>query len=223
MNKRNLILVLIVFLSVVLGLLLGNLLAHRAGLRGTQGDYSFLSKSFSNNKVDEVLALIDQQYVDSIDVNELTEEMMVDLIAKLDPHSVYIPASDLENVNSELEGSFSGISVQFNIQNDTITIVSVISGGPSEKVGLLAGDRIVEVNDTAFTGKNVTNEKVMEKLRGKADTKVKLGVKRHGTSEKLTYTVTRGQIPVNSVDVSYIIAPQTGFIKVSKFAATTYS
>ena len=223
MNKRNLILVLIVFLSVVVGLILGNLLAHRAGLRGTQGDYSFLSKSFSNNKLDEVLALIDQQYVDSIDVNELTEEMMVDLIAKLDPHSVYIPASDLENVNSELEGSFSGIGVQFNIQNDTITIVSVISGGPSEKVGLLAGDRIVEVNDTAFTGKNVTNEKVMKKLRGKADTKVKLGVKRHGTSEKLTYTVTRGQIPVNSVDVSYIIAPQTGFIKVSKFAATTYS
>ncbi|MDX9918576.1 MAG: S41 family peptidase, partial [Paludibacter sp.] len=223
MNKRNLILVLIVFLSVVVGLILGNLLAHRAGLRGTQGDYSFLSKSFSSNKLDEVLALIDQQYVDSIDVNELTEEMMVDLIAKLDPHSVYIPASDLENVNSELEGSFSGIGVQFNIQNDTITIVSVISGGPSEKVGLLAGDRIVEVNDTAFTGKNVTNEKVMKKLRGKADTKVKLGVRRHGTAEKLTYTVTRGQIPVNSVDVSYIIAPQTGFIKVSKFAATTYS
>lgn len=223
MNKRNLILVLIVFLSVVLGLLLGNLLARRAEIRGPQGDFSFLSREFSNNKLDEVLSLIDQQYVDSIDVNELTEEMMVDLIAKLDPHSVYIPAADLENVNSELEGSFSGIGVQFNIQNDTITIVSVISGGPSEKVGLLAGDRIVEVNDTAFTGKKVTNEKVMKKLRGKADTKVKLGVRRHGTAEKLTYTVTRGQIPVNSVDVSYIIAPQTGFIKVSKFAATTYS
>ena len=223
MNKRNLILVLIVFLSVVLGLLLGNLLARRAEIRGPQGDFSFLSREFSNNKLDEVLSLIDQQYVDSIDVNELTEEMMVDLIAKLDPHSVYIPAADLENVNSELEGSFSGIGVQFNIQNDTITIVSVISGGPSEKVGLLAGDRIVEVNDTAFTGKKVTNEKVMKKLRGKDNTKVKLGIRRHGTAEKLTYTVTRGEIPVNSVDVSYIIAPQTGFIKVSKFAATTYS
>lgn len=223
MNKRNLILVLIVFLSVVVGLLLGNLLARRAEIRGPQGDFSFLSREFSNNKLDEVLSLIDQQYVDSIDVNELTEEMMVDLIAKLDPHSVYIPAADLENVNSELEGSFSGIGVQFNIQNDTITIVSVISGGPSEKVGLLAGDRIVEVNDTAFTGKKVTNEKVMKKLRGKANTKVKLGIRRHGTAEKLTYTVTRGEIPVNSVDVSYIIAPQTGFIKVSKFAATTYS
>lgn len=223
MNKRNLILVLIVFLSVVVGLILGNLLARRAEIRGPQGDFSFLSREFSNNKLDEVLSLIDQQYVDSIDVNELTEEMMVDLIAKLDPHSVYIPAADLENVNSELEGSFSGIGVQFNIQNDTITIVSVISGGPSEKVGLLAGDRIVEVNDTAFTGKKVTNEKVMKKLRGKANTKVKLGIRRHGTAEKLTYTVTRGEIPVNSVDVSYIIAPQTGFIKVSKFAATTYS
>ncbi|MBN2766425.1 MAG: S41 family peptidase [Paludibacteraceae bacterium] len=223
MNKKNITLVAIVFLSIVAGLLMGNLIARRSQLRGLPGDYSFLTKSFSKNKLDEVLSLIDQQYVDSIDVDKMTEEMMVDLIARLDPHSVYIPAADLENVNSELEGSFSGIGVQFNIQNDTITIVSVISGGPSEKVGLLAGDRIVEVNDTAFTGKKVTNEKVMKKLRGKANTKVKLGVKRHGTNEKLTYSVTRGQIPVNSVDVSYIIAPQTGFIKVSKFAATTYS
>jgi len=149
--------------------------------------------------------------------------MMIDLIAKLDPHSVYIPAADLENVNSELEGSFSGIGVQFNIQNDTVMIVSVISGGPSEKVGLLAGDRIVQVNDTVFVGKKVTNEKVMKKLRGPANTQVKLGVKRQGTKEILKYTVTRGQIPVNSVDVAYMIEPGVGFIKVSKFASTTYT
>ncbi len=222
MNKRNLFLVLIVFLSIVAGLLLGNIIANRAGLRSGRMIGNLFGTSH-NNKINELLSLIDNQYVDSVDINELSEEMMTDLVAKLDPHSVYIPAADIENVNSELEGSFSGIGVQFNIQNDTIMIVSVISGGPSEKVGLLAGDRIVQVNDTSFTGKKVTNEKVLRKLRGPENTKVKLGVKRHGTREMLKYTVTRGQIPVNSVDVAYMIEPGVGFIKVSKFAATTYS
>lgn len=222
MNKRNLFLVLIVFLSIVAGLLLGNIIANRAGLR-TGGAIGKLFGGSGNSKITELLSLIDNEYVDSVDVNELSEEMMTDLVAKLDPHSVYIPAADIESVNSELEGSFSGIGVQFNIQNDTIMIVSVISGGPSEKVGLLAGDRIIQVNDTSFTGKKVTNEKVLKKLRGPENTKVKLGVKRRGTKEMLKYTVTRGQIPVNSVDVAYMIEPGVGFIKVSKFAATTYS
>jgi carboxyl-terminal processing protease len=148
---------------------------------------------------------------------------MIDLIAKLDPHSVYIPAKDLEVVNSELEGSFTGIGVQFNIQNDTVMIISVISGGPSEKVGLLAGDRIITVNDSAFTGKSITNERVMKKLRGPAKTKVTLGIKRNGTPEILKFTITRGDIPVNSVDIAYMIDKETGLIKVNKFATTTYS
>ena len=222
MNKKNLLLVLIVLLSVVVGLILGNMLAGRALLRSNNAFGRFFNGS-SNDKLSEVLSLINSQYVDTVDVNQLSEEMMTDLISKLDPHSVYIPASDLEGVNSELEGSFSGIGVQFNIQNDTIMIVSVISGGPSEKVGLLAGDRIVQVNDTVFVGKKVSNEKVMKKLRGPENSKVKLGVKRNGTKEVLKFTVTRGQIPVNSVDVAYMIEPGVGFIKVSKFAATTYS
>ena len=222
MNKKNLLLVLIVLLSVVVGLVLGNMLAERAILSSNSALGRFFNGS-SNDKLSEVLSLINNQYVDTVDVNQLSEEMMTDLISKLDPHSVYIPASDLEGVNSELEGSFSGIGVQFNIQNDTIMIVSVISGGPSEKVGLLAGDRIVQVNDTVFVGKKVSNEKVMKKLRGPENSKVKLGVKRNGTKEVLKFTVTRGQIPVNSVDVAYMIEPGVGFIKVSKFAATTYS
>lgn len=222
MNKKNLLLVLIVLLSVVVGLILGNMLAERAILSSNSALGRFFNGS-SNDKLSEVLSLINSQYVDTVDVNQLSEEMMTDLISKLDPHSVYIPASDLEGVNSELEGSFSGIGVQFNIQNDTIMIVSVISGGPSEKVGLLAGDRIVQVNDTVFVGKKVSNEKVMKKLRGPEKSKVKLGVKRNGTKEVLKFTVTRGQIPVNSVDVAYMIEPGVGFIKVSKFAATTYS
>ncbi len=222
MDKRNLQLVLLVLFSVLIGLFLGNLLAKRAGLQNNQILKSIFSGNF-NNKVDEVLSKIDQQYVDTVDMNEITEELMVDMVSKLDPHSVYIPASDLENINDELEGSFSGIGVQFNIQNDTVMIVSVISGGPSEKIGIIAGDRIVMVNDTAFTGKKITNEKVMKKLKGPSKTKVKLGIKRHGTTEILKYTITRGEIPVNSVDIAYMIEPQTGFIKINKFASTTYS
>jgi carboxyl-terminal processing protease len=222
MNKKNLVLVLIVFAAVIFGLVLGNLLADRAHLR-SKSKISNIFSGRGDNKVEELLALINSQYVDTVDVNDLTEEVVADLISKLDPHSVYIPASDLETVNSELEGSFNGIGVQFNIQNDTITIVSVISGGPSEKVGLLAGDRIVLVNDSNFTGKKINNERVMKKLRGPAKSKVKLAVKRNGTKELLKYTVTRGEIPVNSVDIAYMIEPGVGFIKVSKFAATTYS
>lgn len=221
MGKRNLLLVLIVFIAVIVGLFLGNLLATRAQLRNSADIRSLFSKAKAS-KIDELLSMIDAQYVDTVNVNEMTEEMMTDVVSKLDPHSVYIPASDLANVNSELEASFSGIGVQFNIQNDTVMIVSVISGGPSEKVGLLAGDRVVQVNDTVFVGKKITNEKVMKKLRGPANSKVKLGIKRNGTKEILKYTVTRGEIPVNSVDVAYMIEPGIGFIKVSKFAAKTY-
>ena len=216
MNKRNLLLVGIVFLSILTGIILGNLLSRRAAGSG------FLSHQKSN-KITDLLSRIDAEYVDTVDVSKMTEELMTDVASKLDPHSVYIPASDLADVNSELEGSFSGIGVQFNIQNDTVMIVSVISGGPSEKVGLLAGDRIVKVNDSVFVGKKITNEKVMKKLRGKAGTKVKLGIRRHAAKEILHYSITRGEIPVNSVDIAYMIEPGVGFIKVNKFAETTYS
>ena len=216
MNKKNLFLVLIVLFSILGGMFLGNLLSRRANGSG-------FSRMMSHSKIDELLSIINAQYVDTINMKDMTEELMTDLASKLDPHSVYIPASDLENVNSELEGSFSGIGVQFNIQNDTVMIVAVVSGGPSEKVGLLAGDRIVQVNDSAFVGKKITNEKVMKKLKGKAGTKVKLGIRRHGTREILHYSITRGNIPVNSVDIAYMIEPKVGYIKVSKFAATTYT
>lgn len=216
MNRKNLVLVLIVLFSILGGILVGNLLSRRANGSG-------FSRMMSHSKVDELLSIINSQYVDTVNIKQMTEETMVDLASKLDPHSVYIPASDLADVNSELQGSFSGIGVQFNIQNDTIMIVAVVSGGPSEKVGLLAGDRIIQVNDTSFVGKKITNEKVMKKLKGKAGTKVKLGIRRHGTPEILHYSITRGEIPVNSVDIAYMIEPHVGFIKVSKFAETTYS
>lgn len=223
-NKKNIYIILGLIAAVVAGLLLGNLLAVR---NNEMSDVSSLSSLFNSKsgsgKIDELLSLIHDQYVDKVNVDSLTEDMMMDLVAKLDPHSVYIPAEDLADINSELEGSFSGIGVQFNIQNDTVMIVSVISGGPSEKVGLMAGDRIVKVNDSIFVGKNtVSNEKVMRKLRGPKGTKVKLGIKRGGTKEILSYNISRGEIPVNSVTSSYMITPNIGFISVDKFAQTTY-
>ena len=223
MNKKNILIIITVVVAVLFGLFFGNLIALKAN-RGNKIKNLTEYFSGSNSKVDEMLSLIDEQYVDTINIDSITDEVMGDLVSKLDPHSVYIPAKDLEAVNSELEGSFSGIGVQFNIQNDTVMIVSVISGGPSEKVGLMAGDRIVKVNDTIFAGKNVvSNEKVMKKLRGPKGTKVKLSVKRHGTKELLSYTITRGDIPVNSVAVAYIIEPGVGFIGLNNnFGKNTY-
>lgn len=218
-NKKNYLAPLIVFLAVIFGLILGNLLAQRAFFSSSPNIFF----GFGNaSKVDELLQIINTNYVDTLNLDEMTENVMQDIIAKLDPHSVYIPAEDISLANSELEGSFSGIGVQFNIQNDTVMIISVISGGPSEAAGLMPGDRIVEVNDTTFVGKSINNEKVMKKLRGPEGTKVKLGIKRNQTKEVLYYEITRGKIPVNSVDIAYIVQPSVGFIKVSKFAETTY-
>ena len=224
MNKRNIWIIVVIVLTALSALLLGNLIAERAQRGRNLKDLSGLFSFGNSSKVSDLLSLIDGQYVDSVDLDSITDEVMSDIVSKLDPHSVYIPAKDLEAVNSELEGSFSGIGVQFNIQSDTVMIVSVISGGPSEKVGLMAGDRIVKVNDTAFVGKDVvSNEKVMRKLRGPKGTEVKLGVRRQGTKEVLSYTIQRGEIPINSVTVAYIIDPGVGFIGLNNnFGNNTY-
>ncbi len=226
MTKKNIWIIVIIVASAIAGILLGNVIADRANKGQRIRDLSGLfSLRGSSGKVGELLSLIDAQYVDNVPLDSLTDEVMAEIVSKLDPHSVYIPAKDLEAVNSELEGSFSGIGVQFNIQNDTVMIVSVISGGPSEKVGLMAGDRLVEVNDTAFVGQGIiSNEKVMRKLRGPKGTEVKLGIRRNGTKEMLTYNVTRGEIPINSVTVAYIIEPGVGFIGLNNnFGQNTYN
>jgi carboxyl-terminal processing protease len=176
-------------------------------------------------KVDRLLQLMENAYVDSINVDSITDEVMTELVQKLDPHSAYIPKEDLEMVNSELAGSFSGIGVQFTIQQDTVRIVAVIAGGPSEGVGVLAGDKIITVDDSTFTGKKMNNEKVMKALRGEKGTQVKLGVLRAGEPNTLYYTITRGDIPVNSVDAKFIIESnghKIGFVRANKFGETTY-
>ena len=213
-------------LAVALGILVGSALTQKVNAQRIV--FHNGSWSIEQSKVDRLLQLMSTAYVDSLNIDSITDEAMADLVQKLDPHSAYIPKEDLEMVNSELAGSFSGIGVQFTIQQDTVRIVAVIAGGPSEGVGVLAGDKLITVDDSTFVGKKINNEKVMRTLRGEKGTQVKLGIQRAGADGLLYYTVTRGDIPVNSVDAKFIIEPtananaKLGFIRVNKFSETTY-
>ena len=209
---------------LLIGFLIGNAVSNKVN---AQRFYIQNGQLFSQpeSKIDQLLQLMNQAYVDPINVDSITDDVMMELVKRLDPHSAYIPKEDLEMVNSELSASFSGIGVQFSIQNDTIQVVSVISGGPSEGIGVLAGDKIVSVNDSAFIGKTVTNERVMHALRGPKDTQVTIGVVRSGTPEVLSFTITRGEIPVHSVDAKFIIeekGQKIGFVRVNRFGENTY-
>jgi carboxyl-terminal processing protease len=216
-------------IAVALGILVGMALSQKANAQRIifqNGQWSI-----QQSKVDRLLQLMESAYVDSLNIDSITDEAMIELVHKLDPHSAYIPKEDLEMVNSELAGSFSGIGVQFTIQQDTVRIVAVIAGGPCAGVGVLAGDKLISVDDSAFVGKKMNNEKVMRTLRGPKGTQVKLGVLRAGVTEPLYFTVTRGDIPVTSVDAKFIIEPKAGsqkskdkigFVRVNKFGETTY-
>ena len=210
---------------LLIGFLIGNAVSNKVN---AQRFYIQNGQLFQqpDSKIDQLLELMNQAYVDPIDVDSITDDVMMELVKRLDPHSAYIPKEDLEMVNSELSASFSGIGVQFSIQNDTIQVVSVISGGPSEGIGVLAGDKIVSVNDSVFTGKTVTNERVMHALRGPKDTQVTIGVVRSGTPEVLSFTIIRGEIPVHSVDAKFIIeekGQKIGFVRVNRFGENTYN
>lgn len=224
-DMKKYILPTLTVLFLLFGLLLGNAISNKANAqRFIIQNGQIISQPSS--KIDQLMQLMESAYVDELDVDSITDEVMTEIVKKLDPHSSYIPKKDLELVNSELAGSFSGIGVQFSIQNDTISIVAVIPGGPSEGVGVLAGDKIIEVNDTTFTGKNINNEKVMHTLRGEKGTQVTIGVRRAGTNETLHYTITRGDIPVHAVDAKFIINGKhgkIGFVRVNKFGENTYA
>ena len=210
-------------IAVSIGLLLGFWLTNNAYKNQTSVILRSPHSTTSYSKLSEVLQLIDQAYVDTINKPKLIEDILPAILTDLDPHSVYIPKDEVQSMNEDLEGSFSGIGVQFNIQNDTIMIVDVIAGGPSEKLGILPGDRIVMVNDTNFTGKEITNNRVVKKLRGPKGSTVKVGIKRNGSNQIWDYNITRDDIPVNSVDIAYPIQPGIGYIKVSQFGANTYN
>jgi carboxyl-terminal processing protease len=201
---------LVLAFALVAGLWMGSLMARRQ------------QRSTGTEKFQEILTLLSESYVDHVNMDSLMEEFIPQFLQNFDPHTAYIPASDLEQVNADLEGSFSGVGIAFQVQNDTIMVTEVVSGGPSEKVGLMAGDRIVSINDSVVAGNGILAEKVQKLLRGKADTKVKIGVRRASSAKELTYTVTRGEVPVTSIDASYIIAPGVGYVKVNKFARNTF-
>lgn len=173
-----------------------------------------------NSKLNTVLNLISSEYVDTVNTTKMIEELIPGLLENLDPHSVYIPAKDLQQVNEELEGNFGGIGVQFSMQNDTVLVISVISGGPSAKLGILPGDRIIAVNDSSIAGMKISTDKVMKQLRGEMGTRVKVTILR-GT-QKLYFDIVRDAIPVYSVDVSYKVDDLTGYVKIDRFAQTTY-
>ena len=224
--KKYILPSLLAIVGIALGIAIGVFVCQKANAQRIV--YQNGSWHIEQTKVDRLLYLMQNAYVDSLDIDSITDEVMGELVQKLDPHSAYIPKKDLELVNSELAGSFSGIGVQFTIQQDTVRIVAVIAGGPSEGVGVLAGDKLITVDDSTFVGKKINNEKVMRTLRGEKGTQVKLGIQRAGADGLLYYTVTRGDIPVNSVDAKFIIEPtananaKLGFIRVNKFSETTY-
>lgn len=214
----------IAVVALLVGFLIGNAVSNKVNAQRffIQNGQIYQAPA---SKVDQLLQLMESTYVDELNMDSITDEVMVELVQKLDPHSAYIPKKDLEMVNSELSASFSGIGVQFNIQNDTVRIVAVIAGGPSEGVGVIAGDKLITVDDSLFVGKHINNEKVMHTLRGEKGTKVKIGVMRSGEPELLHFTITRGDIPVNSVDAKFVIdgKKKIGFVRVNKFGEKTYS
>lgn len=182
----------------------------------------FNNSSASGGKLFDVLDLIRENYVEEIDMDSLVEMTIPLLLNNLDPHSAYISAKDYENANSELEGKFSGIGISFQIFNDTLTVVEVISGGPSEKKGVLPGDRIIKIDDNIVAGNGITNQDVFNKLRGPKGTKVSISVKRANSPKLIDFEIIRDDIPVESVDASYMLNDTTGYIKVSRFARDTY-
>ena len=175
------------------------------------------------SKFDEVMWYVGNDYVETPDAQKLQDEAIAAMMEELDPHSAYITLDEFNEVNDPLLGSFDGIGVQFRLEKDTIAIVNVIKGGPSEKVGILAGDRILYVDDTLVASKKLTNEDVMRKLKGPKGTKVRVKVLRRGVDGLLDYTITRDAIPTYSVDIAYMLDEQIGYLKLSKFSATTVS
>ena len=175
-----------------------------------------------SNKVNDLMRIIDDQYVDTVDMAELVEQAMQQILSELDPHSAYIRAKDAEASIENLRGSFSGIGVSFTMQDDTARIISVIKGGPSEKVGLQAGDRIVSVDGETIAGKGISSDECMKRMKGEKGSKVKLGIYRRGEKQTLYYTIIRGDVPVHSVEATYMLTPETGYIKINAFSETTY-
>lgn len=207
---------LLMALCVVVGILIGNFYAnHFSGNR-----LNIINSG--SNRLSNLLHIIDDQYVDKVNIDSLVNNAIPLILAELDPHSVYISAKDAQAANDDLKGSFTGIGVEFTIRQDTIHVQNVISNGPAERAGVLAGDKIISVDGKPFVGKIVTNEEAMHRLKGPKDTKVKIGVLRYGSKKPKYITITRGEIPQKSITATYMLDDKTGYIRIKNFGETTY-
>lgn len=214
MNTKSRLVPLLLALSVILGIGIGLFYAnHFSGNR-----LSIINTG--SNKINYLLQIIDNNYVDTVNVNDLVENAMPQILSELDPHSSYISASDAEETTEELKGSFSGIGVRFTVQKDTVNVMNVIKGGPSEKVGVMAGDRIIAADDSSLV--KMESRNIMKILRGPKNSKVKLTIKRIGHKTPLNITVVRGDVPVESVDSYFMINKHTGYISIESFGENTY-
>ena len=216
-NKTNRFMPILMAICVIVGIVIGTFYAnHFSGKR-----LNIINSG--SNRLTSLLQLIDDQYVDKVDVDSLVDKSIPKILAELDPHSVYITAKDMQIANDDLKGSFSGVGIEFTIREDTIHVQNVIKNGPAERAGLVAGDKIVTVDGKVFVGKQVTNEEAMHRLKGPKDTKVKIGVMRYGSNKVQEFTVTRGDIPIKSVTATYMLDSKTGYIHVKSFGETTYT
>lgn len=215
-NKSNRMMPLLMALCVIIGIIIGTFYAnHFSGNR-----LNIINSG--SNRLNNLLHIIDDQYVDAVNIDSLVDKAIPQILSDLDPHSVYISAKDVQQATDDLKGSFSGVGIEFVIRNDTIHVQGVIKNGPAEQAGILAGDKIVSVDGKPFVGKVVTNEEAMRRLKGPKDTKVKIGVQRYGQKSIKYYTITRGDIPQKSVSATYMLDDNTGYIKIKNFGENTY-
>ncbi|MFP4489591.1 MAG: S41 family peptidase, partial [Bacteroidales bacterium] len=214
-SPRNIILPLVIAVSVIAGVLIGIWMPGRTS-------HPPLSVKPRTDKISRILNYVEANYVDSVNRNKMVEAAIPVMLHELDPHSVYIPAKDVTASNEQLQGNFEGIGISFNMLTDTVLIISTIPGGPSEKAGVMAGDKIIYVGDSLIAGQGIVDEEIIGMLKGPQGTEVEIRVLRKGVDELIPFTLTRDKIPIYSVDVSYMVDDTTGFIKINRFSMTTY-
>ncbi len=218
-KKFNPLMPLYFALILALGVGIGYYFTFNANFSGLP---TALNKKNDGNKINNLLDYIEQQYVDTVNRMQLENKTITSMLKSLDPHSDFIPASEFSAVNEPLEGNFDGVGIEFNIINDTIRVINPIIGGPSEKLGIKAGDKLIKVEGKNMTGKKITSKDVFDKLRGKSGSTVNVSLLRAGIKKPIDFKITRGKIPLYSLDIAYIVKPGIGYMKISRFASTTY-
>ena len=208
-------------LTLVVGMLIGMRMQTSEPILIVEAD-DLPAHMPGQGKIEEILRYIEAKYVDEVDRDELMQEVIDELLAKLDPHSNYITAEELQQVNEQLQGNFNGIGVEFMMLDDTIVVVAPLAGGPSETVGILAGDKIVAIGDSIIAGVNMDTQDVISMLRGEKGTEVEVGILRNNSDKLIRFNIVRDKIPMNSVDISYMLDESTGYVKINRFSATTY-